>query len=493
MTSEVEKGDTPSHLEMISDLKSGSTTQIDLPMDSALERRVIRKCDLHVVPILTLLFLFAFLDRINIGNARLLGLEEDLGMEGHQYNVALFVFFILYILFEVPSNMILKKIKPSWWLSGIMAGWGVVTICQGVTRSFGGLVACRVIIGGLEAGFMPGSVYLINMYYRRHELQRRLNFFFSASIFAGAVSGFLAYAIANMDGIGGYKAWRWIFILEGLATVVIAITAKFIIVDWPESATFLDEEERACLLRRLAEDQGEAQMNRFDKKAMKRTFSDPKIYLGPIMYFGIVNTGYAVSFFTPTILQQLGWTSIRAQVMSIPIYVVAMVVTLSTAWLSDRLAHRYAFTLAGVLIATIGYVMLLSQSSIPVGARYFALFAITGGGYLTQPILMGWLSNNMAGHYKQSIASAMQIGFGNCGGLVASNIFFDSEKPGFRTGFGVSLGMTWICGVSCAVFLAYLVRENRLRSQGKRDWRYGLEEEEKGNLGDDYPTFRFTY
>ena len=83
-----------------------------------------------------------------------------------------------------------------------------------------------------------------------------------------------------MDGIGGYKGWRWIFILEGLATVVIAIIAKFIIVDWPESATFLNEEERACLLRRLAEDQGEAQMNRFDKKAMKRTFSDPKIYLG---------------------------------------------------------------------------------------------------------------------------------------------------------------------------------------------------------------------
>ncbi|KAL6230786.1 major facilitator superfamily domain-containing protein [Aspergillus navahoensis] len=296
-----------------------------------------------------------------------------------------------------------------------------------------------------------------------------------------------------MDGTAGYKAWRWIFILEGLATVVIAIIAKFIIVDWPESATFLNEEERACLLRRLAEDQGEARMNRFDKKAMKRTFSDPKIYLGPIMYFGIVNTGYAVSFFTPTILQQLGWTSIRAQVMSIPVYVVAMVTTLSAAWLSDRLAHRYTFTLAGVLIATVGYVMLLCQSSIPVGARYFALFAITGGGYLTQPILMGWLSNNVAGHYKQSIASAMQIGFGNCGGLVASNIFFDSEKPGFRTGFGVSLGMAWICGLSCAVFLAYLVRENRMRRQGKRDWRLGLEEEEKGNLGDDYPTFRFTY
>ncbi|KAL2865433.1 major facilitator superfamily domain-containing protein [Aspergillus lucknowensis] len=467
------------------------------PFDQTLEKKVLRKCDLHVVPILTALFLFAFLDRINIGNARLLGLEDELGMEGHQYNIALFVFFIPYILFEVPSNVLLKRMRPSTWLSGIMVAWGVVTIGQGVTGSFAGLVVCRVLIGALEAGFMPGSVYLINMYYRRHELQWRLNFFFSASIFAGAVSGFLAYAIANMDGVAGYKAWRWIFILEGVATVVLAVIAKFIIVDWPESATFLADDERAVLLRRLAEDQGEAQMNRLDKKSMKRTFSDPKVYLGrvalPVMYFGIVNTGYAVSFFTPTILEQLGWTAIRAQVMSIPIYAVAMVITLSTAYISDRLKHRYGFTLAGCLIASMGYILLLNQASIPVGARYFALFAITGGGYLTQPILLGWLSNNMAGHYKQSIASAMQIGFGNCGGLVASNVFFDDEAPRYWTGFGVSLGMTWVCGVSCFVFLLYLVRENKARELGKRDYRYELPAEERENLGDGHPGFRFTY
>jgi MFS family permease len=144
-----------SHHETLTDpdLKHG---EINIPHDDSLDAKVLRKCDLHVVPILTVLFLFAFLDRINIGNARLLGLEEELDMQGHQYNIALFVFFIPYILFEVPSNMLLKKIRPSMWLSGIMAAWGVVTVCQGVTCSFTGLVACRVLIGALEAGFMPG-------------------------------------------------------------------------------------------------------------------------------------------------------------------------------------------------------------------------------------------------------------------------------------------------------------------------------------------------
>ncbi|KAF7113585.1 hypothetical protein CNMCM5793_002941 [Aspergillus hiratsukae] len=475
----------------IEDVKASSLPGNEV--DQAAEKRLLWKCDLHVVPILTVLFMFAFLDRINIGNARLMGLEKDLGMTGHEYNVALFVFFIPYILFEVPSNMLLKKMKPSWWLSGIMFAWGILTVCQGVTKSFQGLVVCRVLIGVFEAGFMPGSVYLINMYYRRHELQWRLNLFFSASIVAGAISGLLAYAINNMDGVAGYSGWRWIFILEGLATIVVAVIAKFIVVDWPETATFLTEDERALLLRRLSEDQGEARMDRLDKKSLRRAFSDPKIYLGPLMYFGIVNTGYAVSFFTPTILNQLGWTAVRAQVMSIPVYCVATVIALSAAYASDRLRHRYLFTLAGCLIATMGYVILLCQASVPVGARYFAVFAVTGGGYLTQPILMGWLSNNMGGHYKQSIASAMQIGFGNCGGLVASNIFLKEEAPRYTTGYGVSLGMTWICGGACALFLTYLARENRLRDAGKREWRLELPQEEVENLGDDHPSFRFTY
>ncbi|KAJ5091614.1 hypothetical protein NUU61_006484, partial [Penicillium alfredii] len=113
-----------------------------------------RKLDLHVVPILTFLILLALLDRINIGNARIQGLERDLGMKGHEFNIALFVFFIPHILFKVPCNIVLK-VSPSWWLRLI---WflGIITICQGVTESFGDLETCRFLLGFFEAGFMPG-------------------------------------------------------------------------------------------------------------------------------------------------------------------------------------------------------------------------------------------------------------------------------------------------------------------------------------------------
>ncbi|KAI8657854.1 hypothetical protein NCS57_01164800 [Fusarium keratoplasticum] len=462
-------------------------------IDPALEKKVLRKVDFNLVPILFLLFLCAFIDRINIGNARIQGLEADLNMSGQDYNIALFTFFILYILLEVPCNILLKNMRPSLFLSAIMTGWGIVTICQGLTRSFAGLVVCRVIIGGLEAGFFPACVYLLSMYYCRHELQWRFNLFFSASIIAGAFSGLLAYAIAHMDGVAGYGGWRWIFILEGIATVFIAVFSYWIIPDWPESAKFLNDDERALLVERLAQDRKDTHMNHWDKKTAKRIFLDPKIYLSILMYMGIVTTSYSGSFFTPTILKQLGWTSIRAQIMSIPIFIFATVCALVCAIASDKLKHRSGFIFGGCLFTTIGYVILLNMMSVSVGVRYFALFCIVGGGYIAQPIVLVWASNNNSGHYKVGVASAMQVGIGNVGGIIASNMFVTSQAPEYPLGFGLGLGLVWLCVLSSVVFLLYIKRENKLRDQGKRDDRYNLPEDERNNLGDDHPAFRFTF
>lgn len=211
------------------------------------------------------------------------------------------------------------------------------------------------------------------------------------------------------------------------------------------------------------------------------------------MYFGVVNTGYSVSFFTPTILKELGWTSVRAQVLSIPIYTVSCFFTLLTAFFADRLRHRYSFTMIGVLVATVGYAILLAQKHVPVGARYLAVYFITVGGYITQPVTLVWLNNNMGGHYKRSISSALQVGIGNCGGIVASNIYITTQAPTYHVGYGVSLGLLWICGLACTVFFVGLRTENKKRDKGGRDERYGLPEEELENIGDDHPRFRYAY
>lgn len=285
----------------------------------------------------------------------------------------------------------------------------------------------------------------------------------------------------------------WIFIIEGIATVIIAVCSYFIIPDWPHSAKFLSDAERSMLSRRLALDVERATMNHWDKFTAKRCFTDIKIYLGTFMYMGIVQTGYATSFFTPTILKQLGWTSIKAQVMSIPIFLVATVLALCTAWLTDRLKHRFTFIVVGCTIATIGYSILLGMLEVPVGARYFALYLITGGGYIAQPVVIVWLSNNVSGHYKRGVSSAMQIGFGNLGGIVASNVYLPGQAPTYTLGFGMGLGFLWMCVLCAVIFLLYLGRENRLRNEGRRNDRFDLPTDVQNNLGDDHPSFRFSY
>ncbi|OBT88794.1 hypothetical protein VE02_03145 [Pseudogymnoascus sp. 03VT05] len=452
---------------------SHHATYADLPpMDPVALKKLTRKCDLYVVPPLFVLFLLAFLDRTNIGNAKIQGLEDGLNLKGSEYNIALFIFFVPYILFEVPSNVLLKKIAPSTWLSSIMFFWGIATMAQGLINDFGGLVGMRFVLGVFEAGLFPGCIYLISMYYERYELQWRLSLFFSASIIAGAFGGLLAYGLVKMDGLGGYEGFRWIFIIEGLATAVIGALSKFWIADWPETATFLTDDERAMLIRKLAVDVGDARMDRLDSKSIKRTLLDWKIWCGTLMYMGALVTGYATSFFIPTIIKQMHYTAAESQLRAIPIFVVAAAACLIVAVAADRLKHRYSFIIAGCLIGIVGYAILLNLDDVNVSTRYMAAFFITAGGYMAQPVTLAWLANQMGGHYKRSIGSAVQIGFGNLGGIVASNIFLKKEEPHYPVGFGTALGFLGLTIITSTVFYVGLKLENKKREAGGRDYRY---------------------
>lgn len=211
------------------------------------------------------------------------------------------------------------------------------------------------------------------------------------------------------------------------------------------------------------------------------------------MYLGIVTTTYAGAFFIPTILSQLGWTAVRAQLMSIPIYMFAMLCTLFIAVISDKTKHRFGFIVGGCCVATIGYIILLDMLSVAPGVRYFALFLYLAGGFTAHPITVIWLSNNVAGHYKTGISAAMQVGFGNLSGIIAANIYITEQAPTFKLGYGVGLGMVWVCVVCAVAMLVVLKRENQLRDAGGRDDRLSLPKEELENLGDDHPAFRFTY
>lgn len=205
------------------------------------------------------------------------------------------------------------------------------------------------------------------------------------------------------------------------------------------------------------------------------------------------NLTFLIALFLPSILKDLGYTSSRAQIMSIPVYIVAAVVMVTIAFGTDKLKHRYGFILLGSSICIIGYTILLLQDPVGVHVRYMAVFFIAAGAHSTHPITLGWLANNVSGRYKRAVSTAIQISLGNCAGFIGSNLFVNSQAPAYKVGYGVSLGCICMTVVTATIFVLGLWAENTKRDSGARDWRLNLPPDEVKNLGDDHPSVRFAY
>lgn len=461
------------------------------------EKKILRKMDLRLIPMLALLYLLSFLDRGNIGNAKIEGLVEDLNMTGAQYNWCLTVFFFTYAAFEVPSNLLLKKYRPSIWLPSIMVAWGLVMTLMGIVQNYTGLLIARIFLGVTEAGLFPGVAFYITMWYCRHEAQFRQALFFSAASVAGAFSGLLAFGIAHMDGVGGLEGWRWIFILEGILTVLVAIMAYFTLYDFPETAGFLTEEERAFVVHRLKYQgsQGEdgqliAQDDTFQWKYVKAAFLDWQIWTNIWVYWGIVAPLYGISLFLPTIINNLGYSSSQAQLLTVPIYITASILAIVVAWFSDRYGKRYPFILVCLVIMLCGFIMCVVSAT--PGVIYAGVFIAACALYPAFPGNITWLSNNLAGSTKRATGQAIQIACGNLAGAMASNFYRAEDKPRYILGHSLEIAFIGAGIIALLVLVFNYKRINRKRERQMAEGVYnGYTPEEMSALGDRAPTFRY--
>jgi MFS family permease len=179
--------------------------------NAALDRSLNRKFDIHILPFLFGIWLFSFIDRSNIGNARIAGLATDLGIaKGTSFNVALLVFYIPYILVDVPSNLLVKKFRAGIYLPSLITAWGLVCMCMGFIKSFAGLIVCRLLLGLFEGGILGGVIIYLAMFYPRHVMMVRNGLFYCAAPLSGAFGGLLASGLAKIE-VGGYNKWPWIF------------------------------------------------------------------------------------------------------------------------------------------------------------------------------------------------------------------------------------------------------------------------------------------
>ncbi|KAE8365302.1 major facilitator superfamily domain-containing protein [Aspergillus caelatus] len=453
--------------------------------DPVLEKKLLRKLDWRIIPALWFLFLVSFMDRSNIGNAKIAGMVKELHMVGNDYNVAVTMFTVAYVIFGVPANLLVKKFGPRM-LVIYMFTWGLFVMGQGLTKTATGLIACRFFMGVCEAGFVPGCAYLIGSYYKRDEFLRRYAIFFSANMAAGAINGLFSSLLTGLN-LSGYAGWRWLFLIEAIITMGISIICYWIIVPFPEDANFLTPEEKALLLARLEADGGGV---RNDPISLKRVFSmaaDWKIWICVLAYIGAEESASSLVAFQPTILKDLGWTARSAQAHGIPIYAVAFVLTLSSAWLSDHLRHRFLFTLFGSVLIIIGWSVQLAHY-LPAAVRYMGMFFVASGAFIMMSITVVWLCINLGKGVKRSVGMGLLPAFGNCGAFVSGNVFITSQSPKYPVGFGVGLGFAVMAGVASTVYYFGLRAENRRRdSHPEQEWT----PESTQDLGDAHPDFRF--
>ncbi|KAL1627218.1 hypothetical protein SLS56_006457 [Neofusicoccum ribis] len=492
-----EKSHSPVHFE---DVETNNSEQNDVPEYDAKEtKRILRKVDFRLLPMLTLLYVLSFIDRSNIGNAKVAGMNKDLGLTGPQYNIALTVFFFPYALFEVPSNVVLKLVKPSIWIASMMMTWGTVMTLMGIVQNYEGLVGARVALGLAESGFFPASTYLLTTWYKRLELQTRMAVFFSAASMAGAFSGLLAFAIQKMDGIGGLAGWRWIFILEGIATVLIGTCCFKLLPDSPESAGFLKPEERRFLIHRLQTDSGTKTghvetTDLFHWPTIKSALLEWKIWFAIIVYWGNSISLYGFTYSAPSVILGLGYSAANAQLLTIPIYVLGVIATIVVSVYADKYQTRWPFIVGPYCVAAVGFLGLLCipHPRLP-GLTYAFLFCIPAGVYPPLIGVLSWIGNNLAPSWKRAIGMALLISMGNLGGAIGSNVYLEAQAPSYWLGFGFGLGIA-LAAITATVVLKFTFeRLNRQKEAmgTEEEIRARFSEEELLRMGDKSPLFRY--
>jgi MFS family permease len=348
-------------------------------------------------------------------------MAEDLNLVGLRYNAALTIFFPPYALLEVPSNIVLKILRPSIWISTLMFCWGTVMTLMGLVESYEGLLVTRFFLGVTESGFFPAATYLLTIWYLRYEVQRRMAVFYAAASLSGAFSGLLAYGISFMDGIGGRAGWQWIFLLEGLIPVVMSFFVWWLLPDNPETASFLTASEKEFIINRLALEtgSGHGRVTNSDKIRMHHitaAFKEWKIWAAVVMFWANTIGVYGFTATVPTVINQLGYSSANAQLMTIPIYVFAMAMTLLFAFWSDKVEQRTPFIMAGFSIACVGFIgeLAVPHPRLP-GVTYFFLFLVAGGLYSPFICIVCLIGNNLAPSSKRAVGMALLISLGNLG------------------------------------------------------------------------------
>ncbi|CAO0791187.1 unnamed protein product [Mucor circinelloides] len=419
------------------------------------EKKITRIIDYRMMPLFCIFYFVDFLDRANIGNATLAGIQDDLHLSRSELSTAISAFYITYILFEVPSNIILKRTSAVMWLSLIMLLWGTMTLVMAFSKNFHSLLACRLLLGAAESGYIPGILYMMSKMYRPRDFGLRLALLLCMSSVSGIVSGPIAYGTSFLEGQRGLHGWQYLFILEGVPTICLSVVSYFYLFDDIKSVPWLTETQKALHRECTNAPKKEAALS---LKVFRKALLDWKTFLFATTYLLTVINLTSYQIFTPTIIDGFGFPVLESQLLSAPPNVVQTVSIVLGGYLADKYENkRGALMITGFSIGAIGYMLLLVLQGRWV--RYMALFVIPAGLGLQAPANIGWSPINFPNLEIRVIAVAMVVMIGNSGGVVASYLYFDGPHFYFGNAFNLCCA---VLGAFFSALTSYLLyRQNR--------------------------------
>ncbi|CAF1460146.1 unnamed protein product, partial [Didymodactylos carnosus] len=397
------------------------------------------KIDRRLIPLLSLLYLCSFLDRINIGNAKVAGIEKDIHLTPSQYNIVVSIFFVSY--------------------------------------------------GVAEAGLFPGILFYLSIWYTKRQQIMRIAIFFSSAILAGAFGGVLAYGIIKMSGKAYLTGWQWIFILEGSPVVLIGIVTYFYLPNYPETVKWLSDRERLLLIDGLKMDAGVADQSHFSWLQVKRVFMDKQVYFYALANIGNLTSFYSLSLFLPAIIHGMGYSSVQAQLMSAVPYAIAFVFTLAVSYHSQRVNERGIHVCICNLIGIVGFVLLLTVHKYGALSMYIASIIACIGTFSPIPTILSWSTNNIGGHTKRAVACGFIIAFGGMGGIVAGQSYRANDAPNYHNGHSIALSFLCLTLLS-AITLKCLLKYDNYKRDNLTVEAYN-DQCSQEELADWHPDFRY--
>ena len=344
----------------------------------AIEQRTVAKVTRRLVPFLILCYFVAYLDRVNVGFAALT-MNKDLGLSASAYGFAAGVFFLAYFLFEVPSNLFLARVGARKWIARIMFTWGIVSGATAFVGGETGFVVIRVLLGIAEAGFFPGIIFYLTLWFPAVYRARIIGSFMAAIPLSTVIGAPVSGLLLGMDGYMGMKGWQWLFILEALPALVLSVVVYSYLTDRPADATWLEPDERAWLQARLEHEHTKRVAVRH--YSVTQALVNPKVLALSAVYFGAVATNYGLSFFLPQIVKAFGVSNLGAGfVTSLP-YAVGLIGMLWWGHHSDRTGERRYHLAFSLLVASTGIAVstMLPDPVMKMTALSIAGFGIFSG------------------------------------------------------------------------------------------------------------------